>query len=228
MAAEHLSRIADNVRIVRERIAAACARVNRSSNDVRLIAVTKTETPDALPALAAVGITEYGENRVDHLDRMRAGAPENAAFHYIGRVQSRQLPAIAATCAALHSLCDEDHIMKLGRACIALDRRLPVFFQVNVADDDAKAGMRPEQIQQRLDLARSQPSLEVVGLMTMAPLDAHGGQASDTLIHRCFADLRKLAEYHHLPRLSMGMSHDFEIAIEEGATDVRIGRRLFV
>jgi hypothetical protein len=217
--------IAANLAAVRAEIAAACARSHRDPEGVRLIAVTKEHGPEVLPELRAAGVADIGENRLEHLELMHAAAPPGTRIHAIGRVQGRQLAKLAPLCAALHSLCDEDHILRLGRACAALGKRLPVFLQVNTAADGDKAGMAPGDLPRRLDLARAQAQLEVVGLMTMAPLfaDGQGGDAA----RRCFAALRVLAVAHGLPRLSMGMSGDFTIAIEEGATEVRIGRRLF-
>jgi PLP dependent protein len=219
-------RIATNLAEVRDLIAATCRQHGRDAQEVRLIAVTKEQTPDVLAPLAIAGVADLGENRVDHLEVMFAAAP-SARFHFIGRVQGRQLPKLAPFCVAIHSLCEADHITRLGRACVELNRRIEVFIQVNVADDAAKAGVPIADLAQRIDLARSTAGLDVVGLMTMAPLAPEGGQADEATIRRCFATLRGLAEQHRLPRLSMGMSEDFQHAVAEGATDLRIGSRLF-
>ncbi len=128
----------------------------------------------------------------------------------------------------MHSLCEKDHIERLGRACKLADKKMEIFFQVNVVDDDAKAGMLPDEISERLSAASLYEHLQVVGFMTMAPLDQNGDQADEKTIRHCFSSLRLLAEKHALPRLSMGMSHDFHYAILEGATDIRIGTRLFI
>ena len=219
------ARITANVAQVRASIRHACQWAGRDPADVRLIAVTKTRGPEVLLPLVACGIHDFGENRLDHLKLMHAQAPAGSAFHAIGRVQGRQLAAIAASCASLHSLCEEDHILRLARACAATGRHLPVFLQVNMAMDADKAGMPPDQLPARLVLARAQPQLEVLGLMTMAPLV--DGQPDGAAARRCFAALRVLAHAHGLERLSMGMSEDLEIAVEEGATDVRVGQALF-
>lgn len=220
-------RIAANLTEVRERITDACRRHARDPQGVRLIAVTKEQPTGVLAPLAAAGALDFGENRVDHLEIMHTAAPAGTRFHFIGRVQGRQLAKLAPFCVAIHSLCEADHIERLGRACVALGRRLEAFLQVNVAEDGAKAGIAPAQLPARLELARATSGLDVVGLMTMAPLAPQGGQADEATIRRCFAGLRTLAERHGLPRLSMGMSEDFQLAVAEGATDVRIGSRLF-
>jgi len=217
--------IADNLAAVRAEIASACARAGRDPREVRLIAVTKEQGPEVLSALAAAGCVDCGENRVDHLAVMRAAAAAGTRFHAIGRVQSRQLGEIAELADCLHSLHDIDHVAKLARACAQRSRRLAVFIQANVADDPAKAGADPAALPAFIDRVRAQADLELVGLMTMAPLV--DGPAAVDAARRAFAALRDLARRHALPRLSMGMSEDFAVAVEEGATDVRIGRRLF-
>jgi len=219
-----LAGLAGRVAQVRAAIAAACARAGRPPGGVRLIAVTKAATAAVLPALASAGIREYGENRLAHLAEMRAQAPAPAVFHAIGRIQGRQLADLAALCDVLHSLCDEDHIVRLERVLSASSRRLPVFLQVNVAADAAKAGIPPQELPRLLAVARAQPHLEVLGLMTMAPLV--DGVSDEPSARRAFAALRELAHRHGLARLSMGMSDDFAAAVEEGATEVRIGRAL--
>jgi pyridoxal phosphate enzyme (YggS family) len=220
-------RIAANLAEVREHITTVCRQHDRDPQGVRLIAVTKEQQPEVLAPLAATGAIDFGENRVDHLEIMHASAPAGTRFHFIGRVQGRQLAKLAPFSVAIHSLCDADHIERLGRACVALGKQIETFLQVNVADDAAKAGIALADLPARIDLARATAGLDVVGLMTMAPLAAQGGQADEATIRRCFAGLRTLAERHGLPRLSMGMSEDFPLAIAEGATDVRIGSRLF-
>ncbi|MBA3697617.1 MAG: YggS family pyridoxal phosphate-dependent enzyme [Planctomycetes bacterium] len=220
-------RITANLAEVRDLIVATCRRQGRDPQGVRLIAVTKEQTPEVLAPVVAAGVFDLGENRVDHLETMHASAPTGARFHFIGRVQGRQLAKLAPFCVAIHSLCDADHVARLGRACVESDRRIEVFLQVNVADDPAKAGVRLADLEARVELVRRTAGLEMVGLMTMAPLAPEGGQADDATIRRCFATLRGLAEQHRLPRLSMGMSEDFVHALAEGATDLRIGSRLF-
>lgn len=222
-----VDRITANLAEVRALIAETCRQHGRDPQGVRLIAVTKEQTAEVLAPLIAAGAVDLGENRVDHLETMHAAAPTGARFHFIGRVQGRQLPKLAPFCVAIHSLCDADHITRLGRACTESGRRIEVFIQVNVADDPAKAGVRPSDLAERLDLARQTSGLDIVGLMTMAPLAPEGGQADDGTIRRSFATLRSLAELHRLSRLSMGMSEDFIPAVAEGATDLRIGSRLF-
>ncbi len=226
-----IERISANLTEVRATIAEVCHRHARNPQDVRLIAVTKEQESSVIAPLIAAGVKELGENRIDHLELMQVAAPPEARFHFIGRVQGRQLAKLAPLCVAIHSLCEADHIERLGRACTVTGQRIQVFIQVNAANDAAKAGVRPDEIAQRLELAQTFSGLEVVGLMTMAPLaqagGVEGGQADERTIRTCFSALRVLAEHHRLPRLSMGMSDDFHFALAEGATDIRVGSRLF-
>lgn len=217
--------IAEQVDAVRAEIATICNRVGRDPAQVRLIAVTKSQGPAVLPALAACGVLDVGENRLDHQQEMMAAAPAGMRFHAIGRLQGRQLPKLAAASFCLHGLCDLDHIRRLGQAVAILGRRLPIFLQVNTSGEASKAGLDGDHLPAAIDLVARFPGLDLQGLMTMAPEHEEG--ASESAIRSCFAAARALAERHHLPRLSMGMSQDFAWAVAEGATDIRIGTRLF-
>jgi pyridoxal phosphate enzyme (YggS family) len=222
-----MAAIADNVTTVRQRIAEAATRSGRSPQAVRVIAVTKLQDPAVLAGLAAAGIHDYGENRPDHLDEMRRHAPPESRFHYIGRVQSRQFSGIVPVCTSLHSLAEERHVPKLVAACRRAGVRLPVFVQVDTAGEEQKAGIAPQQLAPMLDAVRAAAdALDLLGLMCMAPDRSLPG-VDDDRIRRCFSDLRQLGERHHCRRLSMGMSGDYQIAVEEGSTDVRIGSTLF-
>lgn len=218
-------RIGANVAAVRQEIAEACRRSGRDPAGVTLVAVTKNQDPSVLPALRLAGIHDFGENRVEHLQEMARHGQPGDRWHYIGRIQGRQLAKIAPLAHALHSLCDPDHVDRLARPCIQAGRRLPVYIQVNTSGEAAKAGMVPQGLPALLAAVRAQPALEPVGLMTMAP--ELGSQADAAAVRDCFIHLRELAQANGLPGLSMGMSGDLAIAVEEGATVVRVGSRLF-
>jgi pyridoxal phosphate enzyme (YggS family) len=220
-----MATIASNVEGVRAEIAAACAAVGRDPSSVRLIAVTKSVGPEALATLAAAGVLDFGENRVDHLARMASAAPAGARFHHIGRIQGRQVPAIVAHAAAVHGLADADHARRLARVAEGRERPLPVYLQVNVSGEASKAGVVPSGLGALLTVVRSLPALAAVGLMTMAP--ALGEGVDEGVVSSCFKSLADLARSHGVPRTSMGMSGDFALAIRCGATDVRVGSRLF-
>ncbi len=222
-------RIAANVASVRREIAEACARRGRDPAGITLMAVTKHEPPEVLDALRQVGIRDFGENRIEHLVEMVAHAQSGDRWHYIGRVQGRQLAKLAPLVDALHSLCDPAHVERLARVLGSGDfdlPRLPVYVQVNTSGEAAKAGLAATGLPSLLAAVRAHPALEPVGLMTMAP--ELGTQADEAGVRATFIRLRELAEENGLAGLSMGMSGDLAIAVEEGATVVRVGSRLFV
>lgn len=217
--------ITQRVTEVRSRIAEAARQAGRDPDAVRLIAVTKSQGPEVLSELLAAGVADWGENRIDHLAAMAAAAPPGGRFHGIGRVQGRQLSEYARLASSLHSLCDLDHVARLAKACDQRTAPFPVFVQVNASGEGAKAGVPPEGAGSLCDAVRAQASLQLVGLMTMAP--ELGPTVPADAVRHCFAMVRAIAEQHGLARLSMGMSGDYELAVAEGATEVRIGTFLF-
>jgi PLP dependent protein len=223
-----MASISDNVAAVRALIADACHRSRRQPSEVRLIAVTKSQGPEVLAQLSAEGVCDFGENRVDHLELMRTAAPAGAVFHAIGRIQSRQMPRIVAGSGCVHGLCELRHVDELAKRCAQAGRRMDAFIEVNVSGEATKAGIAPAELPRFVDHVRTKPEIALVGLMAMAPIMGPPGQGADeAAVRRGFSTLRRLAQEHRLPRLSMGMSQDYVIAIEEGATDVRVGTRLF-
>lgn len=216
--------IAANVEVIRQEIAAACARVGRLPESVRLIAVTKNQTPAVLAELAAAGISDIGENRLEHQAEMHLTAVQlGLQVHAIGRIQGRQLATLVPLSDCLHSLSSVDHIHRLVAACAGRAAPFPVFLQVNTSGEAAKAGIEMEHLSAVIQALQVHPCIKIEGLMTMAPEGAE-----ESLVRATFSRLRTLGKQFSVPRLSMGMSQDFTLAIEEGATDIRIGTRLFI
>ncbi|GIW13268.1 MAG: YggS family pyridoxal phosphate enzyme [Tepidiforma sp.] len=228
MNAQAAAGVAERVAAVRQRIASACARAGRDPAEVRLIAVSKTFGAEAVAEAVAAGITEFGENRVQEalakqpaveaLVRER-GLP-SPAWHLVGHLQSNKAKAAAGAFAILHGIDSIGLLNVLNRA--AGDRRLAVLLEVNVAGEATKFGFAPGAVAEAVDAARGLPGVEVIGLMTVAPR-----VANPELARPVFRELARLAREHGLRELSMGMTEDFEVAIEEGATMVRIGRAIF-
>lgn len=214
---------------IQERIEQACRRSRRDAADVRMIAVSKTIPADRLRAAVSVGIDTFGENRVQEaVDKV--GLVPGAAWHLIGALQSNKARRAIETFGAIQSVDSVGLASKLDRISEELrpGSRLPVLLQVNVDEDPAKAGFAPTEITSMLPEILSMPNLQVDGLMTVGRLHHDSAEARTTfaILRRLSDDLR--AGHATLgPDLSMGMSDDFEIAIEEGATMVRIGRVLF-
>ncbi len=210
----------ENLEGVRQRIAAACARKKRSPDGVRLVAVTKERSLEQMKELAALGVRDFGENRVDELEEKR-GKLDGLTWHFIGNLQSNKARRVAELADYVHSVASLKVAERLSKRCEELGRRLPVFLEVNMAREATKQGMPREELPGLLNAARMLPGIKVIGLMTLAPL----GEPEKT--RGAFHMLAEFARYNGLPELSMGMTNDFEVAIEEGATLVRIGSALF-
>jgi len=207
---------------IRERIEAAADRVGRDPAEITLVAVTKTATREAIVAAYEAGHRDFGENRAD---RLAAGAIllEDARWHMIGRLQGNKVRIVSDVTSLLHSL---DRPVLAGYWARSGDVPPPVLIQVNVAGDPAKAGVPPDGAGNLVDEAVGL-GLDVKGLMTIPPMTADPEDARPHF--RALASLRdRLAEDHpSLGDLSMGMTDDFEVAIEEGATLLRVGRAIF-
>jgi len=219
--------IAERAAAVRERIARACARAGRDPASVRLIAVSKTFGPEAVAEALAAGIREFGENRVQEALAKIPAVAELAAqrglpaptWHLVGHLQTNKARAAAGAFAILHGIDSTRLLQALDRAAAAPVR---VLLEVNVAGEPTKFGFAPEDVAGAVALAQTLPHIEVAGLMTVAP------RAEDPeAVRPVFRRLAELARELGLPELSMGMTEDFEVAIEEGATMVRIGRAIF-
>jgi len=207
-----LGRLQANLENVRGRIAAACARRGRDSSSVTLMVVTKGAPPECIPPLAGLGVTDIGENRpVEALARV--GTLSQFRRHMIGHLQTNKVKKVLDWADAIHSVDRPSLLAELGRH----NKRPPVFVQVNVSGEASKGGYGPGDAEGAVLEARR--THEVLGLMTMAP---RGGDA-----RACFRSLSSLAVRCGVAGLSMGMTEDFEAAVEEGATIVRIGSAVF-
>jgi PLP dependent protein len=210
-------------------VAAACSRVGRDPGSVNVLAVSKAVTAERLRLAIAAGISELGENRVQEAEA-KASLVEGAHWHLVGHLQSNKAARALALFEQVHSLDSLGLAQRLDRlgAEASGGRRLPVYLQVNVDDDSAKSGFAPARLEAELGELADLSNLELRGLMTVGRLVARDEQARST-----FRRLRELSERLRasLPRLggglSMGMSDDFELAVEEGATVVRVGRAIF-
>jgi pyridoxal phosphate enzyme (YggS family) len=225
--------IADARAQVLARIADACARVGRDPASVAVVAVSKTVPASRLRAALAAGLTTFGENRVQEAEEKAGGVP-GATWHLVGPLQSNKARRALATFAVIESVDSLDLAVRLDRLTAEAGpaERVPILLQVNVDGDPAKAGFQPAALEAAAAGIAALPRLQVRGLMTVGRLVERAEDARPT-----FIALRQLAARLREsgggtagwlgPELSMGMSDDFEVAIEEGATIVRIGRALF-
>jgi PLP dependent protein len=225
-----------NFQIVQHRIANAATRSGRDPNDIRLIAVTKTLPPETVVAAYELGVRNFGENRVEEaLDKIPAVRDQTSpqiTWHMIGHLQSRKVKDAISLFDFIHSIDSVDLAERIDRRCEPLGKTMPILLEINASGEATKYGFRSEP---RNDLYNKVASIlrlghiKVQGLMTIAPIVSIPDQARPF-----FRALRLLRDElctrftdQSFPHLSMGMTDDFEVAIEEGATMVRIGRAIF-
>lgn len=216
-------RLQDAAAAVRARIADACASAGRDPREVTLVAVTKGHPPALAAAAFAAGLADLGENRIEDLERKRAGAPA-ARWHHLGAVQSNKARRIAAAAALVHGLEPGRGAERLAAEGRASGRPVAALLEVDFTPGAGRQGVAPKAVPGALEALRALDGLDLRGLMTVAPLDAQADAARPF-----FERLRELRDRHapDLPELSMGMSGDFPVALREGATIVRIGTALF-
>jgi pyridoxal phosphate enzyme (YggS family) len=224
--------IADRVAAVRERIHRAAARAGRSPDDVVLVAVTKTHPPEVVREAFAAGLCDFGENRVQEAEgKVLALADLRTAgvrWHLVGHLQSNKARKAVPLFDLVHSLDDADLGRRLDRIGAEEARVVRTLLQVDLAGEGTKSGLPEAALLPTLEALRGLPSLRVEGLMVLPPF-AEDPERTRPYFRR-LRELRDRAREQSLLRgseLSMGMSHDFEVAIEEGATYVRVGTELF-
>jgi len=226
-----LRQLRENLSRVRDQVAAAAQRSGRSPSDVRLIGVTKYVSVEIARELAAAGLADLGESRPQELWRKAEGLADlPVRWHMIGHLQRNKIRRSLTAISLLHSGDSLRLLEALDEECAAQQRRQDVLIEVNVSGDATKHGFPPNEVAAALPRIAELKNLQVVGLMTMAALEGGPERA-----RRDFATLRELRDRLRsdlpagidLRELSMGMSDDFEQAIEEGATMVRVGSALF-
>lgn len=224
--------IAERVAAVRERIAAAAARAGRDPGAVTLVAVSKSVPVAAMREAYAAGIRHFGENRAQEARDKFPAFGDDVHWHFVGRLQTNKVKYIVRHCHLLHSLDRVALAQEVDRRASRCGRVLPCLVEVNVAGEATKAGLPPEKVIPFLQQVAGRPGLRVVGLMTVAPR-ADNPEEMRPVFRRLRQLLEEAAERcRGLPgiemrHLSMGMTDDFEVAVEEGATIVRIGRAIF-
>ncbi|AKU89867.1 YggS family pyridoxal phosphate-dependent enzyme [Vulgatibacter incomptus] len=218
--------ILDHLASVRRRIAEACARVGRDPAEIRLLLATKTVTPERIRVAVEAGATLLGENRVQEALGKYEAIPE-AEWHFIGHLQTNKVRQVLQFAKVIQSVDRPSLVEALDARLQSEGRAIDVLLQVNTSYEESKYGVAPEQALDLARLVKSHDTLRVRGLMTIGPL-------SDDLerVRRAYRLLREIhgqveGELGPLPILSMGMSGDFELAIEEGATLVRVGTTVF-
>jgi len=212
--------LAANLQLVRQRIARAAERARRDPESILLLAVTKMFPADVIRRAYALGLRQFGENYVREFETKAPQVRDlsGARFHFIGHLQSNK----TAKAAELFHVIQTVDTPKLARRLDLASRPIEVMLEVKLSGEDAKSGASPEALPELIAAVRECSRLRLTGLMTMPPWSDDPEAARPY-----FRRLRELAERHSLAGLSMGMSHDFEAAIEEGATSIRVGTALF-
>jgi hypothetical protein len=224
-----VSTLADRIAQTQARVAEAAARAGRNPSEITTIAVSKTVDRATVDEAYALGLRDFGENRVqDSVGKYETPLPADARLHLIGQLQSNKVGPALRIFSTIHSVDRPSLIAELERKLAISEQSVDVLLQVNVAGEEQKAGAEPADALSLANLIVASPHLTLRGLMTMAPLELEAEATRP--VFRGLRELRDgLAEtlQIELPWLSMGMTNDFEIAIEEGATHVRIGRAIF-
>ncbi len=222
--------IAANLDRVRERVTRASERAGRTPDEITIVAVSKTFPAEAIRTAHDAGLRHFGENRVQEFETKHAQVKGfvDSIWHFIGHLQSNKVHRAVHLFDRIDSV-DSVHLAeKLDSAALATDKRMPILIEVRLSRESTKTGVAPGELPALVSAVKRLPCLELRGLMTIPP---YFDDAEDARPYfRKLRDLRDGLSQQvgvSLPVLSMGMSHDFEIAIEEGATEIRIGTALF-
>ncbi len=213
--------IGTNYAAVRKRIAAACGRSGRNAGEVTLVAVTKTFPAQAVTAAIAAGAREIGENRVQEARDKKPLVQGTARWHLIGHLQSNKAKDAVRVFDTIQTIDSLPLAEKVAGAAVAAGKRIDVLLEVNIGREPQKSGAGPDDIEALARGVRGLDGLTLTGLMTIPPV------SDEAATRAYFRELRSMRDALGLQHLSMGMTDDFEMAIEEGATIVRVGRAIF-
>ncbi|MFP7494167.1 YggS family pyridoxal phosphate-dependent enzyme [Terribacillus saccharophilus] len=221
-----MNTVQENLKHIRDDIRSAAAKSGRDSEDITLLAVTKYVTIERTKEAVDAGIVDLGENRIEGFLKKQAAIGEKAVWHFIGSLQTRKVKDIIESVDYLHAL---DRLSLAKEIQKRSSKKIKCFVQVNVSGEESKSGVSPDETIAFIRELAAYPAIEVVGLMTMAP-----NTEDEDVLRSVFSGLRQLrdeaaaAHMAHAPctLLSMGMSNDYKIAIEEGATHIRVGSAL--
>jgi pyridoxal phosphate enzyme (YggS family) len=219
---------AENLNLIQQRIAAACARSGRDVNDVMLLAVSKTHPPETIRAAVECGQLHFGENKIQEAKAKIPLCPGKARWQFIGHLQSNKVRDAVELFELIQGVDSLNIAREISKRAAQAGKTMPILLEVNVAGEGSKFGYQPEPLLAELNELNALPKIEIHGLMAIPPYTPVPEKARPY-----FQKLRELKLQCEqilgapLPHLSMGMSGDFEVAIEEGATLVRIGTALF-
>lgn len=227
------NRIPENLVQIRERIAIAAERVGRDPSEVTLVAVSKTKPFSMIESALAADQLDFGENRFEDawqkIETAQSAGLDTIRWHYIGTIQSRKTAQAVGPFTLVHSIDREKVANRLSRDAEAENRVMPILLQANVSGEESKHGFSENELMDALPRLAQLPGIRIAGLMTMAPFVANPEETRP--VFQAMRQLQTNLAANHpsvdLHHLSMGMTNDFEVAIEEGATIVRIGSAIF-
>jgi pyridoxal phosphate enzyme (YggS family) len=223
-----MNSIAENLERVREQIAQAAARAGRVAEEIELVAITKTHPAEKVREAIEAGQTLFGESRVQEARAKIPELPSNLRWHFVGHLQKNKIRHALPLFEMIHSVDSLDVAQDINRIAEEQGMHPRVLLEVNVAGEGSKFGFSPDKLRDQMEELLALPRLSILGLMTIPPLDEKA-EAS----RKYFVQLRELrdrlqTEFHvDLAQLSMGMTDDFAVAVEEGATLVRVGTAIF-
>lgn len=214
---------------IESRILAACNRAGRSRGEVQVIAVTKYVSLETTGQVIKEGLQHVGENRWQDAAAKWEAFQSDAVWHFIGHLQTNKVKEVVGRFSYIHSLDRPSLAKEIEKKASDLSLQVPCFIQVNVSGEQSKYGLAPEELLSFAELLRGYEHIRVAGLMTMAPFEAEPEETRP--VFRALRELRDRLNAsgilgYEAPHLSMGMSNDFEVAVEEGATWVRLGSSL--
>jgi PLP dependent protein len=219
---------AENLDSIQQRIHAACERAGREPSSVTLLGVTKGQPPEAVNEAAQLGLVFFGENKIQEAKAKIPLCPGKLRWHFIGHLQTNKCRDAVDLFGMIQSVDSLHLAQEISKRAEQASKTMPILLEVNLAGEASKFGYRPDKLEAELNQINALPRMEVHGLMTVPPWSPNAES-----VRPMFRRLRELKERAEqvigapLPQLSMGMSGDFEVAIEEGATIVRVGTALF-
>lgn len=222
--------VAENLKTIRERVDAACERAGRRPEEVTLIAVSKTKPLSMLQEAYRAGARDFGENKVQEILEKYPEMPEDARFHMIGHLQTNKVKQVVGKTVLIHSV-DSLHLAeKIEQEAAKRDLTADILLEVNVAREESKFGLMLEEVIPLLEEVKNLPHVRVRGLMTIAPNveNPEENRKHFKKLYQLYVDIKsKNIDNGTMSVLSMGMTGDFEVAVEEGATMIRVGTGIF-
>lgn len=222
--------IKENLEEVREKIRQACQRSGRREEDVTLISVSKTKPVEMLREAYEAGSRDFGENRVQEIMEKYGQMPEDVRWHMIGHLQKNKVRQVIDKAVLIHSVDTVELAEQIERDAAKRDLTVDILLEVNVAEEESKFGFRTEEVEAAVMKIKEFPHVHIKGLMTIAPFVSNSEDNREVFkkLYQLYVDIRsKNIDNVNMSVLSMGMTGDYEVAVEEGATMIRVGTGIF-